>query len=93
MVPSRTWTTGSATRGRVVRSRPDSRMLILGSATNPRMGKDLPMATPGTANPRPGLSVGPTSEFSLFFRVKAGEGAALRAALRDLQRDAGVPAR
>ena len=33
----------------------------------------------------PGLSVGPTSEFSLFFRVKPGEGEALRAALRDLQ--------
>src|SRR5215212_6552642 len=33
----------------------------------------------------PGLSVGPTSEFSLFFRVKPGEGEGLRAALRDLQ--------
>ena len=33
----------------------------------------------------PGMSVGPTSEFSLFFRVKPGEGAALRAALHDLQ--------
>ena len=33
----------------------------------------------------PGLMVGPTSEFSLFFRVKAGEGEALRAALRALQ--------
>ena len=43
------------------------------------------MATPGTATPRPGLSVGPTSEFSLFFRVKPGEGGALRAALSDLQ--------
>ncbi len=31
---------------------------------------------PGTA--RPGVMVGPTSEFSLFFRVKPGEGAALR---------------
>jgi hypothetical protein len=31
------------------------------------------------------MSVGPTSEFSLFFRVKPGEGAALRAALHDLQ--------
>ena len=29
--------------------------------------------------------VGPTSEFSLFFHVKAGEGAGLRTALRDLQ--------
>ena len=34
---------------------------------------------------RPGVSVGPTSEFSLFFRVKAGEGPSLRAALLDLQ--------
>ena len=33
----------------------------------------------------PGLSVGPTSEFSLFFRVKAGEGPSLRSALLDLQ--------
>ena len=37
------------------------------------------------ATPRPGLSVGPTSEFSLFFRVKPGQGEALREALRDLQ--------
>ena len=34
---------------------------------------------------RPGVQVGPTSEFSLFFRVKSGEGGSLRAALRDLQ--------
>jgi hypothetical protein len=34
---------------------------------------------------RPGLMVGSTSEFSLFFRVKPGEGEHLRAALRDLQ--------
>ncbi len=33
----------------------------------------------------PGVTVGPTSEFSLFFRVKPGEGESLRAALRDLQ--------
>jgi hypothetical protein len=38
---------------------------------------------------RPGLSVGPTSEFSLFFRVKPGEGESLRAALRDLQETPG----
>ena len=37
----------------------------------------------GTA--RPGVMVGPTSEFSLFFRVKSGEGAALRSALAHLQ--------
>ena len=38
---------------------------------------------------RPGVSVGPTSEFSLFFRVKAGEGESLRAALNDLQQTPG----
>jgi hypothetical protein len=38
---------------------------------------------------RPGLSVGPTSEFSLFFRVKPGEGEDIRAALRDLQETPG----
>jgi hypothetical protein len=41
------------------------------------------MATPVTS--RPGLTVGPTSEFSLFFRVIPGHGETLRAALRDLQ--------
>jgi hypothetical protein len=34
---------------------------------------------------RPGRMVGSTSEFSLFFRVKIGEGENLRAALGDLQ--------
>src|SRR4051794_30126291 len=33
----------------------------------------------------PGLSVGPTSEFSLFFHVKPGEAPALRTALSNLQ--------
>jgi len=33
----------------------------------------------------PGLSVGPTSEFSLFFHVKPGQGQAVRTALHDLQ--------
>ena len=42
---------------------------------------------PGTA--RPGFSVGSTSEFSLFFRVKSGEGEGIRAALRDLQESPG----
>ena len=37
----------------------------------------------------PGLSVGPTSEFSLFFHVKEGEGPALRKALLDLQQTPG----
>src|SRR5881396_1860179 len=43
------------------------------------------MSASETGTVRPGLTVGPTSEFSLFFRVKAGEGESLRAALRDLQ--------
>src|SRR5436853_5783406 len=33
----------------------------------------------------PGVTVGPTSEFSLFFRVKPGDRESLRAALRALQ--------
>ena len=43
------------------------------------------MATPATDTSRPGASVGPTSEFSLFFRVKPGHGRDLRGALRALQ--------
>ena len=47
------------------------------------------MAEPATGTPRPGVSVGPTSEFSLFFRVKPGHGDALREALRALQNHPG----
>src|SRR5438309_4007827 len=43
------------------------------------------MATSLTETTRPGLSVGPTSEFTLFFHVKPGHGEGLRAALRALQ--------
>jgi hypothetical protein len=43
------------------------------------------MATTTSGTARPGVSVGPTSEFSLFFRVKAGEGESLRTALTNLQ--------
>ena len=43
------------------------------------------MTTPATQNAHPGLSVGPTSEFSLFFHVKDGQGPSLRAALLKLQ--------
>ena len=32
------------------------------------------MATAATGSSRPGVSVGPTSEFSLFFQIKPGEG-------------------
>ena len=47
------------------------------------------MTTTATGTSRPGLTVGPTSEFSLFFRVIPGHGAALRAALLDLQNTPG----
>lgn len=47
------------------------------------------MASPVSTTARPGVSVGPTSEFSLFFRVKAGDGEQLRAALNDLQQTPG----
>ena len=38
---------------------------------------------------RPGVTVGPTTEFSLFFRVRDGQGADLRRALQDLQNHPG----
>ena len=47
------------------------------------------MSASETGTVRPGLMVGPTSEFSLFFRVKAGHGETVRAALRNLQESAG----
>ena len=47
------------------------------------------MTARATETPRPGLSAGPTSEFSLFFRVKQGAGEPLRAALRGLQETPG----
>jgi hypothetical protein len=43
------------------------------------------MATTSTQGARPGVSVGPTSEFSLFFHVRPGHGDALRESLRTLQ--------
>jgi hypothetical protein len=43
------------------------------------------MATAQPEVVRPGVSVGPTSEFSLFFAVKPGHAAAMREALKDLQ--------
>ena len=43
------------------------------------------MTAASTETSRPGRMVGPTSEFSLFFRVQPGQGAVLRAALNDLQ--------
>src|SRR3954465_8114311 len=49
------------------------------------MEREVGMSASGTETARPGLTVGPVSEFSLFFRVKDGEGEDLRRALRDLQ--------
>src|SRR3954464_5018552 len=43
------------------------------------------MATTARGASRPGVKVGPTREFSLFFRVKPGDGGLLRAGLGDLQ--------
>ena len=48
--------------------------------------------TCGRNHLRPGLSAGPTSEFSLFFRVKPGAGGAAGGARRPAG-DTGVPAR
>jgi hypothetical protein len=47
------------------------------------------MAATATGATRPGVSSGPTSEFSLFFHVKPGQGESLRAALKDLQETPG----
>jgi hypothetical protein len=41
------------------------------------------------ASSEPGIQVGPTSEFTLFFNVRAGHGAALREAVRALQESPG----
>ena len=43
------------------------------------------MTASASGSTQPGLSVGPTSEFSLFFQVKPGQGPSLRSALLDLQ--------
>jgi len=47
------------------------------------------MSASGAGAARQGLTVGPTSEFSLFFRVKPGEGERLRVALAELQQTPG----
>jgi hypothetical protein len=47
------------------------------------------MTTSGERSSSPGIMVGPTSEFSLFFRVKPGASESLRAALDALQRTPG----
>ena len=47
------------------------------------------MSTPPAGTARPGVQVGPTTEFSLVFRVKPGHGKALREALDALQNHPG----
>jgi len=47
------------------------------------------MAASVEGSSNPGLSVGTTSEFSLFFHVKPGQGQSLRSALLDLQNTPG----
>src|SRR5256885_7437752 len=47
------------------------------------------MATEASQMSRPGVSVGPTSEFSLFFHVTPGHGDDLREALQTLQNHPG----
>src|SRR3954470_20413847 len=43
------------------------------------------MTTPSTAAARPGITVGPTSEFSLFFHVRSGQEVEIREAVNALQ--------
>ena len=43
------------------------------------------MSTPATDAGRPGITVGPTSEFSLFFHVRRGQEAEIREAVTALQ--------
>jgi hypothetical protein len=47
------------------------------------------MTEPATGSARPGVTVGPTTEFSLFFKVKDGHAGDLRQALQDLQNHPG----
>ena len=47
------------------------------------------MSESAIGSARPGVSAGPTSEFSLFFVVKQGHGDELRGALQDLQNHPG----
>lgn len=48
-----------------------------------------PVSADVAGTPSPGLSAGPTSEFSLFFRVKPGGAESLRTALHELQETPG----
>src|SRR5437764_5741270 len=53
------------------------------------MEREVGMAASEPGTVRLGLTVGPVSEFSLFFRVKPGEAESLRSSLRDLQQTPG----
>jgi len=47
------------------------------------------VTTPATGAARPGITVGPTSEFSLFFHVRPGQEPAIREAVTALQSSPG----
>src|SRR5437588_5194740 len=47
------------------------------------------MSEPATSGGRPGVTAGPATEFSLFFKVKDGHAGDLRRALEDLQNHPG----
>jgi hypothetical protein len=47
------------------------------------------VTTPATEPTQHGITVGPTSEFSLFFRVRPGEERAIREAITELQNSPG----
>lgn len=47
------------------------------------------MTTPATDAARPGITVGPTSEFSLFFHVRPGQEPEIREAVAALQSSPG----
>jgi hypothetical protein len=47
------------------------------------------MIEPATGGGRPGVTAGPATEFSLFFKIKVGHGGDLRRALEDLQNHPG----
>jgi hypothetical protein len=47
------------------------------------------VSTPATDAARPGITVGPTSEFSLFFHVRPGEEAEIRETIQALQASPG----
>jgi hypothetical protein len=47
------------------------------------------VTTPATEPTQHGITVGPTSEFSLFFRVRPGEERAIREAITELQHSPG----